>query len=51
MKATLIGAGMFMLNAVVATVIGHFVGVDPTRVLLGFIVIEFYRDKAEREGK
>ena len=51
MKAMLIGAGMLMLSAVVATAIGHFAGVDPTRVLLGFIVIEFYRDKAAREGK
>ena len=51
MKATLIGVGACLFCTVLATVFGHFAGVDPTRVLLGIIVIEFYRDKAAREGK
>ena len=51
MKAILIGIGRFLFCAVLATVFGHFLRVDPFRILLGIIFIEFYVDKARREAK
>ena len=51
MKATLIGVGACLFCTVLATVFGHFAGVDPARILVGLLLIEFYKDKAAREGK